>query len=146
MYVFLDIWTVFFVFNWSTCFKTSVSLTNPSPSRKIQLIDWSEFGQKLIFNFKLFVSKCPNYSRGRGPNQVWASKLFASIPARGAMFIQALDNVKSLVGFFMASLRYVVRLLAMLHDVYEANWNRRAGAQANLCLKSNVFRYCKICP
>ena len=32
--------------------------------------------------FKLFLSKCPNYGRGRGgPSQVWASKLFASIPA-----------------------------------------------------------------
>ena len=33
--------------------------------------------------FKLFVSKCPNYGRGRGggAKQVWVSKLFASIPA-----------------------------------------------------------------
>ena len=46
--------------------------------------------------FKLMVSKCPNYGRGRGPNHVWASKLFASIPPLGGGGGQGtLDNVQN---------------------------------------------------
>ena len=79
----LDLWTVFFLF-----FKlifilqniwTWISHTNPSPIRKIPLFDLSEI-DLVISNFL-----CQNVQttvRGGGfPNQVWASKRFASIPA-----------------------------------------------------------------
>ena len=71
----LDLWTVLFVLNWSTW--TSISHTKP-----YQKISTFWFIRNGICNFKLFVSKCPNYGKGRGgPSQVWASKLFASIHA-----------------------------------------------------------------
>ena len=44
---FLDLWKVFLVLNWSTYFIW----TTVSPTRKIQLFDWSEFCQKWILYF-----------------------------------------------------------------------------------------------
>ena len=78
----LNLWTVFF------CFKliymllniwTSISHTYPSPIRKNLLFDLSEID--FVFSNFLCQNVQTTVGGGGGPSQVWASKLFASIPA-----------------------------------------------------------------
>ena len=67
----------FFVLNWSIHVSKHMKY-QPKPYQK-KITFW--LIRNWFYNFKLFVSKCSNYFRGGGLNQVWASKFFASIPA-----------------------------------------------------------------
>ena len=71
----------------------SINLTTQDLLEKLNFLMNSVENQ--FYTFKLFVSKCPNYGRGRGVQT--KSKLFASIQAKGR---GVLDNVHNFMVFY----------------------------------------------